>query len=342
MGANSLTCAFSLGQQAAIDTDATDFITTLATVSGLQPRFDITESRREHPGAVGSRATAKRAASTRTGYLVDLVSTFVLRPRFIGHALLGAGFTVATTNNTTHYTHVFKLASRATFPWLTGLWYIDDDAVAAFTLKSGNVRLTQLNINASPEEVQCDLAAVGMTEGDAAGTETLVSEAGFEILPTIGTMTVNLASTSFITSVRSINLAIANTLKEDDRFLFVSGRTDLPQEEITVAATLGGVPITRDLYRRIVRGGTSGTEPSLVPPTGDLIYKFQSAANITGASVPYSLQMDLNSVEYTFPDNQLQASEADDLELEVTAEMIDNVTDPIVITLVNDVASYAA
>ena len=343
MGANSLTSAFSLGRQSAIDVSASTYATALATVSGLQPRFDITESRREHPGGIGTRATSKRSASTRTGYLVDAVSTFVLRPRFIGYALLGAGFTVTTVNNSTHYTHTFKLATRATYPWLSALWLVDDATVAPFTVKSTNVRCTQLNINASPEEAVCDLTAVGMTEGDGTGSETKTSEVGFEILPTKGSATFNFGvATPFITSIRSINLAINNTLKEDDRFLLQAARTDLPQEEVTVEAVLGGIPIDRNLYRRIVRGNTTNTAPTLSAPTGNLVYKFESAANIVGAAVPYSWEVDMNSVEYTFPDNQLQANEADEIELELTASMIDNVTDPIVIVLVNDVASYAA
>jgi len=338
MAVNSLVCAFSLGQQSAIDTVATDFITALATVSGLQPRFDVTESRQEHPGGAGTRATSKRAPSTRTGYLVDAKCTFVLRPRFIGHALLTNGFTVATTG-AGPYTHVFKLATRATFPWMTGLWLLPDDDVASFRLLSSNVRGTSLNINATTSEVQCDTSLVGMTEGDAAGTETLVSETTVEILPTIGSMTIAGVT---ITKAKTLNLAIANTIKEDQRYLFEAARTDLPQESVAVTGTIGGAPLTRDVYRQIFRGGTSGTEPSLTPLTGNMVYAFESSSDIPTFGVPYSLTIDLNSVEFSISDNSLQANNADEIEPEINFEMIDDVTDPIVITLVNDVASYAA
>lgn len=338
MAVNSLVAAFSLGQQAAKDTAADDFITTLATVSGLQPRFDITESRQAHPGGLGTRATSKRAASTRTGYLVDAAATFVLRPRFIGKALLAAGFTVSTANNTTHYTHTFKLATRATFPWMSALWLLPDDDVAEFELLSSNMRATQLNVNATPDEVACDMTLTGMTEGDAAGTETKVAEIGVEILPTVGTMTVAGVS---ITVAKGLNMAIANTLKEDQRYLFQAARTDLPQESIGVSGTLTGSPLNRDIYREIFRGGTSGTAPSLTPLTGNLVYEFRSASNISGASVPYSLNIDINSCEYTIADNSLRANLADEIEPEISWEMIDDVTDPIVITLINDVSSYA-
>ncbi len=75
--------------------------------------------------------------------------------------------------------------------------------------------------------------------------------------------------------------------------------------------------------------------------TGNLVYEFRSAANISGAAVPYSLNIDINSCEYTIADNSLRANLADEIEPEISWEMIDDVTDPIVITLKNDVASYA-
>lgn len=339
MAAGSLSSFFGLGPQSAKDTAATKYWKTLATVSGMQPQFDVSDSRLEHPGGTGSRNTSKKSVSARTGYLMPFKSTFIARGNFLPIALRLSGFDIATTNNSGYYTHVCTWSASSAVAWGSAFWYVaaDDNA---FTVRAVNSRVTKLALNATPTEIQCDLEGKGMTGGEATGSETVTSEAAYEILPTIGSVTVQSSGVAIATSFRSANTEITQELIEDDRTLFQATRADLPQKSIGATITLGGIDITRAFYRKLFNAGTGNTTPSLTPLTGDLSMNFQSSAFITG-SIPWSVTIAAPSVEFAATDNNFQAQNDDQIRCELVASVIDNVTTPLTITVVNNVSSYA-
>lgn len=339
MSAGSLSSYFGLGPQSAQGTASTKVFKTLATVSGMQPQFDVSDSRLEHPGGTGSRNTSKKSVSARTGYLVPFKSTFIARGNFLPIALRAAGFSIATTNNSGYYTHVCTWAASNAVPWVSAFWYVaaSDNP---FTVRSVDARVTKLSLNATPTEIQCDLEGKGMSEGDATGSETATSEVTYEILPTIGSVTVQSGGADIATTFRSANTEITQELIEDDRTLFQATRADLPQKSIGATITLGGIDITRDFYRKLFRGSTSGTAASLTPLTGNVTMNFQSSAFITG-STPWSITIAAPSVEFAATDNNFQAQNDEQIRCELVASIIDDVTTPLTITVVNNVSSYA-
>lgn len=340
MSAGSLSSFFGLGKQTAQDTAATKIYKTLAIQSGMQPEFDVTETRLEHPGGTGARNTAKKSASARTGYLVPFKSTFILRPNFLPMALIGAGFSCSTVNNSGYYTHTLTWAGSSAVPWVSAFWHVEASD-NAFTTRATNARVTKLSLNATPKEIQCDLEGKGMVGGEATGSETVTTEAAIEILPTLGTVSVLSSGVAIATAFRSANTEITQELTEDDTALWQPTRADLPQKSIGAKVTFGGIDITRDFYRELVNGGTSNTSPSLLTLRGDLLYKWESAEMITGA-VPYSVSIDMNSVEYTADSNTFQASGDDQIRCGLVADVIDDVATPLSIVVVNNVSAYTA
>lgn len=340
MSAGSLSSWFGIGKQSAQDTAATKYIKTLATQSGMQPEFDITDTRLEHPGGTGARNTKKKSRSARTGYLVPFKSTFILRPNFLPMALIAAGFQCSTVTNSGYYTHTLTWAGAAAVPWCSAFWHVEASD-NPFTTRATNARVTKLALNATPKEIQCDLEGKGMVGGEATGSETVTSEAAIEILPTLGTVSVLAGGVAIATGFRTANTEITQELTEDDAALWTPTRVDLPQKSLAAKVTFGGIDITRDFYRKLINGGTGNTSPSLLTLAGDLLYRWESAEMITGA-VPYSVTIDMNSVEYTADSNTFQASGDDQIRCGLVAEVIDDVTTPLSIIVVNNVSSYTA
>ena len=340
MAAGSLSSFIGLGRQSAQATAAAKYWKALATVSAMQPVFDVSESRLEHPGGTGSRNTVKKSVSARTGYLMPFKATFIARANFLPIALIGAGFSCSTVNNSGYYTHTLTWAASNAVPWVSAFWYVaaSDNA---FTVRAVDARVTKLSLNATPTEIQCELEGKGMTGSEATGSETTTSEVAYEILPTIGSVTVQSGGVAIASSFRSANTEITQELIEDDRTLFQASRADLPQKSIGATITLGGIDISRDFYRKLFNAGTGNTTPSLTPLTGDLSMNFQSAQFITG-STPYSITIAAPSVEFAATDNNFQAQNDDQIRCELVAQVIDNVATPLTITIVNNVSAYTA
>ena len=338
MSANSLVASYSMGIQSAKGTAATAYKTALSTDSTVNVKFDEREPPLEHP-APAARATNRKIATLRTGYMVPVGNSFLARPRYLGTCLRAAGFAVSTVNNTTHYTHTFTLADRTAFAWATVIHKI----IGATNLerKVTDVRLETFSLNADTKEIKGETAGFGLLEGDASGSETKVSEIAVELSPAAGSATIVVGGATVASPLRGMTFEVKNEFDQEDKALFSSARVDAPQMGLDITGTLGGVDFdygTYEMYRRIVRGGTSATAPSLVSATGALSFAYQSASNITGAAVPYSLSVALDTVDYMFQD--VQASGNEMIRGDINWAMIDGVTTPITIVLVNDQAAY--
>ena len=341
MADNSLTGYLALGKQADRTTQATALVKTLATVSGLGVQFDERQALKEHPSTVAGTSFAVATPTSRTGYLVPWTATFLMRPRFLPRALQALGFDVATTANTPEtgaHTHVCTVDADADILWMTAFHNIGG---GASTRAATGARAERLSITATNESINCDLSGTALVEGNVAGGETFTSEVSNEILPTIGTITCNLDSGGTITTVRGITAEIAQVLKSgaDQKPLFQADRDSLDRESIDLTGSLQGVDFTFNLWKEIIRNSTSGTSPSLVVSTGDLNYTFESAADFVGTT-PYSIEIDLPSVQYDFPAEGARNNADDLVRVDISYRIIADVGAPITITVINDVAAY--
>lgn len=339
--ANSLGSFFALGVQAAKGTAATTLYKALATVSGLAPIFSDREAPLEHPAPSGSRNTRRKTATKHPNYLAGAKATFLLRPKFIVPALQAAGFVVNTTNNTTHYTHVCTLATGATHKWMTAAWNVDETD-GAFVTRGVDLRATALNLAVSPEQIEANLTLRGLTIEPMSGSPTYVSEASDEIVPWLGARTtLSVNGYSIVERVRNIEFGIENTLREDDTALWEPAITNLPQQSIDVSLGLTNVNISDDIAEALWYGAANGSTVSTAAATGAISVKWESEADISGAAVPYSVQIALPSVEWIADPESFEANGDNFIAPSLTAYMLDDQGgEPITITVINDVASY--
>lgn len=343
-GTPSTAATMKVAKQASKGTPAsTGFITGMLTRSTMLPALDRIEKTPEHGVAV-ARATAHKTPTRRGSYIVRGGYRGYLYPDLFGLWLLGTGFAVTTTGASANKTHTFKLANRDAYSWLTVLWNADGNN----ELRGTDVRGTRLMIDATPDGlVTYEGDFVGLTMGEAAGTETTTAEDTLgEMLPTEGTLTlaydpagtpVTVLSTPTDSLTRA-QLTIANPLDENDRSIHRFARANVNQTGVDVTTLLEGLEIDWDIYNRIVNGSTSGTSPSTDTAIFSLTYSFESAANISGTAVPYSVTITIPRMELDIDDF---AAEGDSLITWNTAgRMIDSVTDPITIALVSKKTSY--
>ena len=129
-GVSSTTALCKVGKQSGKGTGInTGLICGMLTQSGFNVDFDELEDLQEHGCRTVSvdRATVHKSQTDRAGYIVRGNLRGYLYPKMIGMMLLGAGFKPTTSTVTAGvYSHVFKLATRAEFNWLTVLSKIGD------------------------------------------------------------------------------------------------------------------------------------------------------------------------------------------------------------------------
>jgi hypothetical protein len=336
--ANSLESWFALNKQGSKGTAATTLYKTLATVSSIGATYDEREPPLEHP-AVSARATARKSAIKRPSYMSNAKATFILRPKFIVPALLASGFQVTTTNNSTHYTHVCTLGSSAAHKWVTAAWSVEESD-GAFVARGVDMRATSLNLAISPDQIEGSIELRGLTLNPMSGSPTYVTEQIDEIAPwNMTRTTLSLNGYDVVERIRSMEFAIANTMREDDRAVGETARTSLAQQSIDISLAIGEVNISDDIYEAFHYGATGGSTVDLDAVTGAIDILFESDNNISGASVPYSLQIEIPSVSYTM-DTEPEANGDGLVTLGLTAYMVDDSSTPITITVVNNVSSY--
>lgn len=350
----SVEAALSVGIQPALGTPDEDYlITLLAQTSGLVPEFDVATKPAEHgAGVSNTRPTAKRSRTTRTGHLGQGEFNMALYTRALVPLLVGAGFALQTTNNTTHYTHVLTIAPKANQKWLTFLreW-------GGKEWRGADGKVSQLTIGGNPND---GLTAQGqfttLSVDEALGTETKTAEKPVELNPALGAISLILdpdgaaiqaAYSGADLAAENISLEVTNPLDTETLRLFQQGRADLPSTGIGVALTVGGIDVDMDVYEAIVNGGVGNTTPSLVTALAAVDYRHDSASNIAGAAVPYSARFQIPYVEIAIDPAGFRANQDETVNWTFNCEMMDDAdllgaTEPITITIVNDVAAYMA
>lgn len=342
-GTPSTAALFKVAKQASKGTaPTTGFITGMMTRSSFLPDIDTITKTAEH-GIAYTRATAHKTATRRGSYLGRGSYRGYLYPDMFGMLLLGNGFAVTTTGASANKTHTFKLANRDANPWLTVIWDVD----GTNPLRGVDVRGTRMVIDGTPDGVTIEGDLVGLTVNEAVGTEaTTAEDTAGEMIPSEGTLTlvydpagtpVTVLSTPTDSLTRA-QLTILNPVDENDRSIHRFGRGNINQAGVDVTARLEGVEIDWDIYNRILNGSTTGSTPTTDTAIFSLTYSFESAANITGTAVPYSVTVTIPRIEFDLADF---AADGDSLiTWNADGRMIDNTTDPITIVLVSKKASY--
>jgi hypothetical protein len=183
-----------------------------------------------------------------------------------------------------------------------------------------------------------DFEGMALSEAQSAGSETVTTDTNVPFMPNSGSLTLTVSATNIVAACKSNEMVIANPLSRDENFLFSFGNADLPQTGMSITGTIGDIDISYDLYKRLHWGGTSGTGIVNTPVEGALSYTYQSAVNISGAAVPYSLNVSVPTAMITM--GQFQAQDDNLVRGALTWEMVDTGTEPITITLSNGQAAY--
>lgn len=340
MSIPSTTARFKAARQSVKGTPVTTgFICGMLTRSSLFPRFDYAEKGAEHGCGGADRATQHRSPSVRSSYLAIGSARGFLYPDLIGMLLAGAGLTATTTGAGTDKTHTFKLSTRSAVSWLTILETIGDE-----TLRGTDVRVETLSVEATPDGITFDAALKGLKIDYDAGTETSSNETMVEILPSLGTCTVAFdpagANTTMVSGASDYltrtSFQIANPF-DDEKSLWEFRRGDLMQKGIDVTGRIEGLPLTYDNYEMIVNGANNATDVSANTAICSVAMTWQSAGFVTG-STPYSLTLSVPRAEVNLDDF---VAEGDNIvRWNFNWRMIDNTTDPLVITLVNAKTAY--
>lgn len=318
------------------------FTTGLMEQSSFFTAFDELSKTPEHGGAsVADRATARKSATARSGYLVRGSFRQAAYPRLLGLWLRGAGFTSGSpTAGTTAQTHAFTLANRSAVNWLTILHTIGGTA-----RRATDARVTRLTLTAQPDGLKFAGEWRALTEDDPAGTETTTAEDTNEILPSNGALTmtydpggadVEILNTT-TDELNRLTLDIANPLDEADQALFRFGRADLAQTGVDITGTVEGAPVDWAAYDYIIR--QSGANPSASPAICSLEYNFQSTVDIAGDTVPYEITVTIPQVEVTINESGFSAEGDNLIRWTYDYRMLDTVTTPITIELVNLLAT---
>ena len=338
-GVSSTTALCKVGKQAAKGTPInTGLICGMLRQSGFNVDFDELDDQPEHGCRTVSvdRATAHKTATDRAGYVVRGNLRGYLYPRMIGMMLVGAGFKPTTTTPEAGvYQHVFKIAERADYKWLTVL-----SKIGSRMRRASDARIASLAIEASARGLNWNAALLAIAEGTAPGSETGTDEALTKILPSTGSLTIMDGATEIVNtatdSLLGLTLNINNPLDDADQGLFTFRRADLQQQGMDITGAVTGLELDyATYYDLLVYNG--GSSPAASVAQLDIEYTWESAVEfVTG--VPYSLAVELPGAEVTLGDFLAEGNNV--VRWDFNYRMVDDTTDPITITLINDVATY--
>lgn len=337
--ANSLGSFFAIGIQAAKGTAATTLYKAIATESSLAPEPEYRATRLEHPNAGGTTSWAQANVDQITGYIGRGRVVFALRPKAIVPILQATGYQVNTTNNTTYYAHVLTQGTDAAHKWATFVWKVDDSD-AAYYVRGVDGRCTSLTLDASTDEIMCTAEFACLTVQPLSGSPTYVNEQADEIVPWLGARTdIDIGGYTVVEVMRGARMTFTNTLRETDKALWTQARVNMQRQNIGIQFSANEVNLSDSVYESINYGSDGGSTVATAPVRGNVDVEWASAANISGAVVPYKFQFVAPSVQWK--QNGVPAASGDNLVTTgVDATVIGDVATPNTITVHNNVASY--
>lgn len=337
------TAGFAMAAQAAKGTAATsNFIRGRMTNSQLTPMLDELDTAGEHTGT-HQRSTAVQSTPIRAGYMADINFGFRLYPELIGYALIGVGFKVATTTDSPVVganTHVFTLADAEAEGWVSFMQALGEDT-ARYERKVTDARVSSLAIAASRTGITVTGNAMGIAEADSAGSETVVADADAMLSQSNGSFTLTSSNLTALTlgTPRSHTLTIDNPLDDQEQDLHSFSRATFSPTGKTISGTMEGLVFSENIYKEFIYGSTAGVTPAIVIPKAAIAYAFNSPAMITGTT-PYSMSTAIAVALVTM--DPFDITGGGHITYNLKYRMQDALaTDPITITLVNGIASYA-
>lgn len=337
--ANSLGSFFAVGIQGAKGTAATTLYKLIATDSSLAPEFEYRDTRLEHPSAGGTTSWAMANTDQVTGYIGRASVTFPLRPKGIVPVLQSCGYGVSTADNTTYYTHTLTQGTDAAHKWLTAIWKVDDSD-AAFYVCGVDGRCTSLTISVSTEEIMCTAEYGFLTVAPLSGSPTYVDEQADEIVPWVGARTdIDIGGYTVVEVMRAAEFTFTNTLREDDKALWSQSRVNMQRQSIGIQASFNEINVSDSVYEALYYGADAGSTVATAPVTGNIDVEWRSAANISGASVPYEFQFIAPSVQWK-PNGAPTASGDELITIGADGMVVGNVATPSTIKVLNNVSSY--
>lgn len=329
------TAALSLGLQSALGTAATNYLTTLATDTAFPVATPIEQTLPpEHGGDItNTRPTTRRSRSEVTGKTVDVPFTGILHPRSLGYRLRAAGFNVATTGSASLYTHVFTLGPAGSGKLLSAHYKAGTGANRVARVVR-DVRPTSLSIRASADQswLTETMQATGLEIIDETGSESFNPESPVRFSSARGSYTFLLDGGAFSAqNPANAELTFTPQVDADDFRIFQTNRATYDIIGWTAAGSLGGFSFLPAEYAKIEEGIEYGS----------LLIRYESTSNIPDESAPYSVEF--NIANLSARPSQIPATGTDRMRMDVSFDMDDlsGGTQPLTITLVNDVASYA-
>lgn len=321
-----------------------NFITALVEDSGLNPEIDRADAPVVHGLASGTqRPTATRGLPRLTGFTGNGTYKGPVYARILPILLVGAGFKLTTVNNTTYYTHTLTIAKRDEWKYITAL-----HKMGAMEMRAADARIPQLSIGGDPEGLAAEATLTSILIDEAAGTETKTNESGVELYPHTGSVSlildpggddIEIAYSGGETASGAEMVTIDNTLLTDQKRMHRNTRASLPTDAMTVSLAASGMDANWDWINYIRSGAVDEMIPALENVLAAYDSKFESAALIPGAIVPYSWRTQIPKLVMTVDPIQLSGSTP--VRIGYGGTMYDDgSTEPITITVVNDVASY--
>lgn len=335
------TAGFAVGHQSAKGTAAATYVRARASSSRAWPTYDTSDPTGQHTG-VHERPTTRQSRALRTRYGIDVQASGRLYPLLLPMLLAGVGFGVSTANNTTYYTHTMTLADADAQKYLSVLRHLDEGS-ARYSQINTDVRLSQLQIQADRNGIIWTVQGMGLDQADAAGTETETQEPDLELSPNLGSFTITSSDVTAATigKPRSLSFTIDNPLGEDSQELHSLKRANLTPTGLDVSGELTGLVLSEGAFREFYYGADDGAAETVVIPEAQIVWVWQTPANIAGASVPHK-------VTVTIPTVQLMAQPVDvtgggEILYNVQWQMIDSAASaPITIAVDNSKTAYTA
>ena len=346
--ATSRVATFKMATQSAKGTAATTgFHCGVTQTDGFGEEWEMIDKDAEHGCAAGSNVYAMKSPSIRTYYTVAGSTKAYLYPNLIGIMLRGLGF-AAATSGTTILTHVFTAAASGADVYCTALSAMGADSGAVLERKAVDCKVTKLDINADSKGVVYSSEFLGLSSGDALGTETKTDEPAYAMMPNNGTFTLSFdpggtpvtISSNATNPPRGLKASFTNPVFEDDYALWSTALGSLLRSTgIAAEGSFDSMPVIWANYNRLMRGGASGVAPSATWLPCSLQWKFNTAEFVSGAT-PYSLQVDIPRAQVWLDPKNFDNNGADDVRWSASWKCYAGTATPITFTLINATTTY--
>ena len=239
-----------------------------------------------------------------------------------------------------YYVHTFTPAERCHTGWLSMLHALGDCG-DRWERRTVDMRLSALNLDATPAGIVCTTTGLGLTIGVAAGSETVTAETNARINSGSGSFSILKDALQLVGAPRGHALSIANALAKDEQGLHTFYRADLSQVGLDITGTLRNLDMTYAIYRHLRWGSLTGTIPTAVEIEAALDWNWVSPGNMgTGdQAFPYKLQVAIPVAVVRM--GNFEAAGADLIRFDATYQMQDRATTaPCTISLTNLTADY--